>query len=187
MLVGYARVSTRDQNLDLQKEALAKAGCDKIYEDTASGAKASRQGLALAFEVLREGDSLVVWKLDRLGRSVKNLITLVGDLAQRGIHFKSLTDNIDTSTTSGRFLFHVMASLAEMERELLPERTNAGLEAARKRGRVGGRKRAMTDSKIESAKRLLADGVPPKDVAQDLGVSVPTFYRWLPASERNRQ
>ena len=186
MQVGYARVSTKDQNLHLQHEALQQAGCEKIYEDQASGAKASRKGLDLALEVLREGDSLVVWKLDRLGRNVKDLVTLVGELEQRGIHFKSLTDNIDTTTTAGRFFFHVMASLAQMERELLVERTRAGLDAARKRGRVGGRKRAMTDSKLQSAKRLLADGVPPKDVASDLGVSVPTLYRWLPASERSQ-
>lgn len=184
MQVGYARVSTKDQDLSLQYEALNTLGCDKIYEDKISGTKASRKGLNLALEVLREGDSLVVWKLDRLGRSVKDLVTMVGELEHRGIHFKSLTDNIDTSTPAGRFFFHVMASLAQMERELMVERTRAGLEAARKRGRVGGRKRSMTDSKIKSARRLLADGIPPKDVAHDLGVSVPTLYRWLPASER---
>jgi len=186
MQVGYARVSTKDQKLHLQKEALDQAKCDKTYEDTISGMKSSRKGLDLALEVLREGDTLVVWKLDRLGRNVKDLVIIVGKLEQRGIHFKSLTDNIDTSTTAGRFFFHVMASLAQMERELLVERTQAGLNAARQRGRVGGRKRAMTDSKLESAKRLLADGVPPKDVAADLGVSVPTLYRWLPASERGQ-
>lgn len=184
MQVGYARVSTKDQDLSLQYEALNQLGCDKIYEDQISGAKASRKGLNLALEVLREGDSLVVWKLDRLGRSVKDLVTMVGELEHRGIHFKSLTDNIDTSTPAGRFFFHVMARPAQMERELMVERTRAGLDAARKRGRVGGRKRLMTDFKIQSAKRLLADGIPPKDVAHDLGVSIPTLYRWLPASER---
>lgn len=184
MLIGYARVSTQDQYLELQREALNKAGCDKIYEDKDRGCDKKREGLRLALEVLREGDSLVVWKLDRLGRSVKDLVAMVGELEQRDIHFKSLTDNIDTSTTAGRFFFHIMARLAQMERELLVERTRAGLDAARKRGRVGGRKRAMTDSKIQFAKRLLADGIPPKDVAHNLGVSVPTLYRWLPASER---
>ncbi len=184
MQIGYARVSTKDQDLSLQYEALNQVGCDKIYDDKVSGSKSSRQGFNLALEVLREGDSLVVWKLDRLGRSVKDLVTMVGKLEQRGVHFKSLTDNIDTSTPAGRFFFHVMASLAQMERELMVERTCAGLDAARKRGRVGGRKRAMTDSKIQSAKRLLADGIPAKDVALDLGISVPTLYRWLPASER---
>lgn len=184
MQVGYARVSTKEQDLCLQYDALNQLGCDKVYDDQASGKKNSHKGLNLALEVLREGDSLVVWKLDRLGRSVKDLVSMVGELEQRGIHFKSLTDNIDTSTPAGRFFFHVMASLAQMERELLIERTRAGLDAARKRGRVGGRKRLMTDSKIQSAKRLLTDGIPPKDVAHDLGISVPTLYRWLPASDR---
>ena len=182
MLLGYARVSTQDQNLALQREALTQAGCQKIFEDQASGFRAERPGLAKALEMLREGDTLVIWKLDRLGRSVKNLVDLVGTLHQQGIQLKSLTDAIDTATPSGRFFFHVMASLAEMERELTIERTRAGLEVARQLGRKGGRKRQMTDSKIESAKKLLASGVPPKDVAKNLGVSVPTLYRWVPAS-----
>ncbi len=184
MLIGYARVSTQDQNIDLQLEALTKAGCERIFDDKLSGSRAERPGLAKALDMLREGDTLVLWKLDRLGRSVKNLVNLTTDLHQRGIQFKSLTDAIDTGTPSGRFFFHVMASLAEMERELTIERTRAGLEVARRLGRRGGRKRTMTDSKIESAKKLLANGVPPKEVAHNLGVSVPTLYRWLPASER---
>lgn len=184
MLIGYARVSTQDQNLELQREALLKAGCKKIFSDKISGSRAERPGLSKAMELLRDGDSLVVWKLDRLGRSVKNLVDLVGELAREGVHFKSLTDSIDTTTASGRFFFHVMASLAEMERELTVERTRAGLEIARQLGRKGGRRRQMTDSKIASAKKLLANGVPPRDVAENLGVSVPTLYRWLPASER---
>ena len=184
MLIGYARVSTQDQNLDLQTEALTKVGCKKIYNDKISGSRAERPGLTKALEMLREGDTLVVWKLDRLGRSVKNLIDLVGELHQQGIQFKSLTDAIDTGTPSGRFFFHVMASLAEMERELTVERTRAGLEVARQLGRKGGRRRQMTESKIESAKKLLANGVPPRDVATNLGVSVPTLYRWIPASGR---
>jgi len=183
MLIGYARVSTQDQNLHLQTEALISAGCKKIFDDKISGGKAERPGLAKTLEMLREGDTLVVWKLDRLGRSVKNLVDLVGELQKQGIQFKSLTDAIDTSTPSGRFFFHIMASLAEMERELTVERTRAGLEFARQLGRKGGRKRQMTDSKIESAKKLLANGVPPRDVAKNLGVSVPTLYRWIPASE----
>ena len=184
MLIGYARVSTQDQNLDLQSEALTKAGCEKIFNDKISGSRAERPGLTKALEMLREGDTLVVWKLDRLGRSVKNLVDLVGELHQQGIQFKSLTDAIDTGTPSGRFFFHVMASLAEMERELTVERTRAGLEVARQLGRKGGRRRLMTESKIESAKKLLANGVPPRDVAMNLGVSVPTLYRWIPASGR---
>ena len=182
MLIGYARVSTQEQNLDLQMEALAKAGCKKIFEDKISGSRSDRPGLARAMEMLREEDTFVVWKLDRLGRSVKHLVDLVGELHKKGIQFKSLTDSIDTATPSGRFFFHVMASLAEMERELTVERTQAGLAVARQLGRKGGRKRQMTDSKIQSAKKLLASGVPPRDVAKNLGVSVPTLYRWIPAS-----
>jgi DNA invertase Pin-like site-specific DNA recombinase len=182
MLIGYARVSTQDQNLELQRKALIDAGCEKIFDDKMSGSRSERPGLAQALGMLRDGDTLVVWKLDRLGRSVKHLVDLVGELDELGVHFRSLTDSIDTSTASGRFFFHVMASLAEMERELTVERTRAGLEVARSLGRVGGRKRKMTDSKLESARKLLAGGVPVKDVAKDLGVSVPTLYRWLPAS-----
>jgi DNA invertase Pin-like site-specific DNA recombinase len=182
MLIGYARVSTQDQNLELQRKALIDAGCEKIFDDKVSGSRSERPGLAQALGILRDGDTLVVWKLDRLGRSVKHLVDLVGELDELGVHFRSLTDSIDTSTVSGRFFFHVMASLAEMERELTVERTRAGLEVARSLGRVGGRKRKMTDSKLESARKLLAVGVPARDVAKNLGVSVPTLYRWLPAS-----
>jgi len=182
MLIGYARVSTQDQNLELQREALTKAGCQKVFEDKVSGTRVDRPGLTKAQEILREGDTLVVWKLDRLGRSVKHLVDLIGELHKQGIQFKSLTDAIDTGTPSGRFFFHVMASLAEMERELIIERTRAGLDVARQLGRKGGRKPKMTESKIESAKKLLASGMPAKDVANNLGVSVPTLYRWIPAS-----
>jgi len=161
---------------------LTAAGCKKVFEDKMSGSRAERPGLAKALDQVREGDTLVVWKLDRLGRSVKQLVDLVGELRKQEVQFKSLTDAIDTGTPSGRFFFHVMASLAEMERELTVERTRAGLETARRLGRIGGRKRQMTDSKIESAKKLLANGIPPRDVAKNLGVSVPTLYRWIPAS-----
>ncbi|MCC5468646.1 recombinase family protein [Pelosinus baikalensis] len=182
MLIGYARVSTQDQSLSLQHTALTQANCGKIYEDQMSGTRSDRPGLKIALEVLREGDTLIVWKLDRLGRSVKGLVDLVNNLSERGVHFKSLTDSIDTATPSGRFFFHVMASLAQMERELIVERTRAGLLAARLQGRIGGRKRKMTDSKIIAAKKLLVNGIAPKDVAQNLGVSIPTLYRWIPAS-----
>ena len=184
MQIGYARISTQDQDLRLQYEALRQVSCDKIYEDKASGSQASREGLRLALDVLRENDTLVVWKLDRLGRSVRDLVNIVSDLEQRGVHFKSLTDQIDTSTTAGRFFCHVMASLAQMERDLTVERTRAGLEAARRQGRIGGRKRKMDDSKIAAAKRLLQDGVSAREVAINLGVSIATLYRWLPAASR---
>ncbi len=183
MLIGYARVSTTDQNLNLQHEALTSAGCDRIFEDQVSGTRVDRPGLAKALDILREGDTLVIWKLDRLGRSVKHLVDLVGTLRERGIEFKSITDAIDTGTPAGRFFFHVMASLAEMERELAVERTKAGLDAARKLGRNGGRNPKMTTAKVESAKNMLAAGMPSKDVAQTLNVSVPTLYRWVPAGQ----
>ena len=177
MQIGYARVSTQDQDLRLQYEALRLAKCDKIYEDIASGAKTSGESLKLALDVLRKNDTLVVWRLDRLGRSVKDLVTIVCDLEHRGVHFKALTEQIDTSTTPGRFFFHVMRSLAQMERDLTIERTRAGLEAARRQGRTGGRKRKMDDSKIAAAKQLLQDCIPPQEVAKHLGVSIPTLYR----------
>ncbi len=183
MLIGYARVSSEDQNLDLQIDALKKMGCSKIFSDKLSGINKKRPGLDDALSHLRSGDTFVIWKLDRLGRNLKGLIELVGKLEETGVHFQSITDGIDTSTPTGRFFFHVMASLAQMERELLIERTKEGLIAARKRGRVGGRRRIMTPSKVEAAKKLLAEGMPPKDVAQNLGVSIPTLYRWCPASE----
>jgi DNA invertase Pin-like site-specific DNA recombinase len=184
MLIGYARVSTEEQSVDLQVDALEKAGCEQVYTDKLLATKAQRPGLAEAQSHLRKGDVLVIWKLDRLGRSVKGLIEFVDDLAARGIQFRSLTDGIDTTTPTGRFFFHMMASLAQMERELIAERTKAGLEAARQRGRVVGRKRAMTPSKIKSAKRLLDGGMSPQEVAKNLGVSIPTLYRWVPASSR---
>lgn len=184
MLIGYARVSTADQNLTLQRDALTAAGCIKIFEDTISGAKASRPGLDEALEHVRDGDTLVVWKLDRLGRSVKNLIAFTDQLEHAGVAFRSVTDQIDTTTPAGRFFFHIMASLAQMERELTVERTRAGLLAARAAGKVPGRKRVMTDSKVAAATQLLAQGAPAVEVARNLGVSVPTLYRWIPASTR---
>jgi len=182
--IGYARVSTQDQRLDVQHEALTRSGCDKVFDDTMSGKVTDRPGLQKALDILRKGDTLVVWKLDRLGRSVKQLVDLVSGFEEDGINFVSLTDSIDTSTAAGRFFFHVMASLAEMERELTVERTRAGLETARARGRIGGRKRIMTDGKVEAARKLLASGLPPREVASTLGISIATLYRWLPAVNR---
>jgi len=184
MQIGYARVSTDDQHLDLQIDALEKSGCEQIFTDKISGTRANSPDLDVALSHVCKGDTLAVWKLDRLGRSVKSLVDLIADLEERNIHFVSLTDGINTKTTAGRFFFYVMASLAQIERELIAERTRAGLSAARKLGRVGGRKRRMTESKIASAKQLLEGGAAPKDIAHDLGVSVPTLYRWLPASAR---
>lgn len=181
---GYARVSTDDQNLTLQLNALKEAGCARVFTDKASGARLARPGLDDALSHLRASDTLVVCKLDRLGRSVKGLVDLVIALEGREVHFRSLTDGLDTKTPAGRFFFHIMASLAQMERELIVERTRAGLAAARKVGRVGGRKRRMTEGKVRAARKLLDGGTLSRDVAQSLGFSIPTLYRWLPASER---
>lgn len=134
MQIGYVRVSTNDQNTDLQRQALERAGCEQIFEEKMSGTVANRPALKKLLKALNEGDTLVVWKLDRLGRSMRNLVLLVDELRQRGIHFKSLTDSIDTSSPMGRFIFHIMSALAEMERELIVERTRAGLAAAREKG-----------------------------------------------------
>lgn len=185
MLIGYARISTQDQDLSLQTAALEKAGCEKIFTDKISGNKADKPGLNLAISHLRPGDTLVIWKLDRLGRGVKSLIDLITKLESQKINFQSLTEQIDTSTPTGRFFFHVMASFAQMERELIIERTRAGLAAARQKGRIGGRKRLMTNSKIEAAKKLFKAGELPKDIAKNLGVSIPTLYRWVPATSRS--
>lgn len=183
MLIGYARVSTNDQDLALQVDALNAAGCEKVFTDKASGAKAERPGLAEALTYARAGDTLVVWKLDRLGRTVRGLIDLVLQLQAGSIGFRSLTDGIDTSTAGGRFFFHVMAAFAEMERDLIQERTRAGLQAARKAGRIGGRKPAMSDDMKAQATRLLSTGqVTPRDVAKTLGVSLSTLYRHIPGA-----
>ncbi|HBX8163779.1 TPA: recombinase family protein [Klebsiella variicola] len=186
MLIGYARVSTGDQNLDLQKNALARAECEQIFEDTASGKNARRPGLRRAIRRLKPGDSLVVWKLDRLGRSVRDLITLVSELQDKGIHFRSLTDSIDTSTPAGRFFFHVMSALAEMERELIVERTRAGLAVAREQGRVGGRRRVMTEEVVERCRRMLENGATRQQIADVIGVGVKTIYKYFPAAVRDQ-
>ena len=182
MLIGYARVSTGDQNLDLQKNALIRAECEVIFEDMASGKNAKRPGLKRALRCLRSGDTLVVWKLDRLGRSMRDLIALTSELQERGVQFRSLTDSIDTSTPIGRFFFHVMSAMAEMERELIIERTMAGLAAARKEGRIGGRKLVMTPHVVERCHLMLDAGSTRKEVAEKIGVSVKTIYRYCPVS-----
>lgn len=184
MKIGYARVSTRDQNLELQSQALREAGCEKVIEDQGeSGARADRPGLVKTLDMLREGDTLMVWKLDRLGRSVKHLVGLVDELHGRGVQFCSLTDAIDTGTPAGRFFFHVMASLAEMERDLIAERTRAGMETAEKAGRKPGKPRILTGPKLAAAKKLLASGLSYPEAAKALGVNPSTLYRRLPLDE----
>src|SRR5512139_3411145 len=157
MFVGYARVSTQDQTLDLQKDALEKIGCTRIFTDTASGAKAERKGLEDALNYVREGDILVVWRLDRLGRSLKHLIETITTLNNRKIGFKSIQENIDTTTSGGKLVFHIFGALAEFERDIIKERTQAGLTAARARGRKGGRPRTLTPKKAEQARTLYND------------------------------
>src|SRR5215208_6774592 len=149
MQIGYARVSTDDQNLDLQRDALEKAGCERIFTDRVTGTKAERKGLTEALSHLRSGDTLIVWRLDRLGRSLRHLIDTVTDLQERGIGFKSLQESIDTTTSGGKLVFHIFGALAEFEREIIRERTNAGLTAARARGRSGGRPKALSDKQVE--------------------------------------
>lgn len=180
MLIGYARVSTYDQTEALQIDALNKAGCGRMFTDTASGAKSDRPGLAQALDYAREGDTLVVWRLDRLGRSLIDLIEIMNTLDERNVCFQSLTEGFDTTTPGGKLIFHVFGALAEFERELLRERTMAGLAAARARGRMGGRKRKMTAKDITMAKTLMADKTySPRDIAKRFGVSKATLYRRL--------
>lgn len=182
MLIGYARVSTADQNLSMQLHALQEAGCEKMFSDKASGVKVDRAGLADALSHVRAGDMLVVWKLDRLGRTMKGLVDLAAELAERKVGLRSLTDGIDTSGTAGKLVFHIMAAMAEMECDLTRERTNAALALARAQGRVGGRKPTMTPKKLDAARRLLASGSRPREVALAIGVSIATLYRHLPAA-----
>ena len=185
MKIGYARVSTQDQNLELQLDALKKEGCETIFQDKASGASANRPGLKAALEATNSGDVLTVWKIDRLGRNTLGLLSLIESLDKKGAHFLSLSDGINTQGSQGRFFLRVMAAFAEMERDLLRERTNAGLAAAKQRGRVGGRPCRMTSSKLDIAKKLLSEGIPPKDVSDGLEISISTLYRWLPARTRD--
>lgn len=181
MLVGYARVSTQDQNPAMQREALTGAGCEKLFEEKASGAQRDRPQLKAALEYMREGDTLVVWKLDRLARSLKQLIETVEMLEERKMGFRSLTEAIDTTTSGGKLVFHIFAALAEFERGIIRERTNAGLASARARGRLGGRPPALSDADIAQAKALLADPeITVTQVAERMGVSLSTLYKHLP-------
>ena len=181
-LIGYARVSTSDQNLELQLDALKEAGCRRVFEETASGANKARPQLRDALDFLRPGDTLVVWKLDRLARSLQQLIEVIEQLHKRGCGFKSLTEAIDTTTAGGRLIFHIFGALAEFERSIIRERTMAGLDAARARGRKGGRPRLMNEDSLIVAQALLRDGVlTVKDIAKQIGVSEPTLYKYLPS------
>ncbi len=180
MKIGYARISTVDQNLELQTDARSKAGCEKIFTDQASGARDDRKGLIDAIEFCRTADSLVVWKLDRLGRSLKHLIETINLLHAKKVGFVSLQESIDTTTSGGKLVFHVFGALAEFERELITERTNAGLASARSRGRLGGRPKAISGKQFRIAQTMLQD---PKttirDVCETLQVSKTTLYRYL--------
>ncbi len=179
MLVGYARVSTTDQNLNLQQDALQVAGCERVLTDTVSGARVERPGLAAALGECRPGDILVVWKLDRLGRSLPHLVDTVHDLRTRGVGFKSLQEQIDTTTSSGKLIFHLFASLAEFERDLIRERTSAGLTAARARGRKGGRPKGVDQKKQKAALALKKDGRHSiREICDIVGISRNTYYKY---------
>jgi DNA invertase Pin-like site-specific DNA recombinase len=180
MLIGYARVSTAEQNLDLQTDALTKSGCAKIFTDTAGGAKSERAGLAEALNFMREGDTLVVWKLDRLGRSLKHLIETVLALQEAQKGFRSLQENVDTSTSGGKLFFHIFGALAEFERDIIRDRTKAGLASARSRGRRGGRPSVMDAKKLRMARSLYADSkTQVVEICEGLGISRATFYRHI--------
>src|SRR4030095_11213029 len=188
MLIGYARVSTGEQNLDLQRDALKNAGCEHVYTDEMSGAKAERPGLAKALSFLRPGDTLGVWRLDRLGRSLKDLIARMDGLRQRDIGFKSLHESIDTTSPAGKLQFHIFSALAEFERDLIRERTMAGLRAARARGRAGGRKRAMSKEQVQMAAQLMKNKeVSVAEICKTLKVGRTTLYRYVSPTGEIRQ
>ncbi|WP_369935309.1 recombinase family protein [Ruegeria sp. A3M17] len=186
VLIGYARVSTQDQDPELQVDALKRVGCEKIFIEKASGAKRDRPELIAALDYAREADTIVVWKLDRLARSLKQLIETVENLEERGVGLKSVTETIDTTTSGGKLVFSIFAALAEFERSIIQERTRAGLESARSRGRVGGRPRSVTDEDIAAAKALLKDpDITVRKVAERIGCSEATLYRYLPSARAN--
>ena len=175
--IGYARVSTHDQDLALQRDALAVEGCTCVFEDQGvSGAKMARPGLDEALAYLREGDTLVIWKLDRLGRSMKHLLETITDLEARGIGVKSLTEAIDTTTPNGRLIFHIFGALGQFERDLIAERTRAGLSAAATRGRKGGRRPVVTPDRLERARLLISQGLTVREAAQRLKIGKTALY-----------
>jgi DNA invertase Pin-like site-specific DNA recombinase len=178
MLVGYARVSTQDQNLELQNDALTKTGCDRIFTEVISGAQSERTGLQEALALLRSGDTLVVWRLDRLGRSLKHLIDIVNQLREKDIGFRSLRENIDTTTSGGKLIFHMFGALAEFEHDVIRERTQAGLRAARDRGRQGGRPCILDGAKLDMVRAMYEDRKHlPNDICKAMGISRSTLYR----------
>ena len=182
MLIGYARVSTHDQTLDLQTDALTRAGCEKIFTDTMSGTASERPGLQDAMTHLRAGDTLVVWRLDRLGRTLKQLIATITDLSEQRIGFKSLQENMDTTTSGGKLIFHIFGALAEFEREVIRERTKAGLQAARARGRRGGRPtlQSLDPKKVALARTLYTDrSMPVQEICATFHIGRSTLYRYL--------
>lgn len=187
MLIGYARVSTDEQKMDLQLDALNGAGCAKVFSDTLSGARDDRPGLARAIGMLDAGDVLVVWKLDRLGRSLPHLVSVVGDLQARGVEFRSLQESIDTTTPGGRLVFHVFAALAQFERELVRERTKAGLQAARARGRCGGRKHKLDAAQRTTLLAMAQQKIPIQQICASLGISEATYFRCLRAARAATQ
>lgn len=188
MLIGYARKSTYEQNLSLQKDALKKVGCKKILTDQITGSKEERPGLTKAMDVLRKGDTLVVWRLDRLGRSLKHLIKLIDDLEEKKIGFRSLQESIDTTTSGGRLVFHIFGALAEFERHLIRERTHAGLAAARARGRLGGRPKVLNNKKKKLAVKLYKEEKHTvAEIGEMLGVSRMTVYRYVNEEKEKRK
>ena len=187
MKIGYARVSSEDQNLDLQRDALTKAGCERIYEEKESGGKADRPEMLRLFEALRKGDTLVVWRLDRLGRSIKHLIETVEKLEAQSVGLQSVTEAIDTTTSGGKLIFHIFAALAEFERTLIRERTRAGLTAARARGRQGGRPTVLSAEKRRMAQTLRDDHTQSiQTICKTMGISRTTFYRYTQAKSSDR-
>lgn len=186
MLIGYARVSTHEQNLDLQKDALLKAGCEEIFEDKVSGIVAARPGLEKIKLILRKGDTLVVWRLDRLGRSLKDLMEWMNYLEEKQVGLKSVQESIDTTTTTGKLVFHIFGALAEFERNLIKERTKAGLAAARARGRFGGRPKSLDENKrkvvvdLYNKKELMV-----KEICEMMEISKPTLYAYVRESQKS--
>jgi DNA invertase Pin-like site-specific DNA recombinase len=191
MLVGYARVSTQDQNLELQSDALTKAGCERIFTEVIGGNRPERTGIQEALNILRSGDTLIVWRLDRLGRSLKHLIDIVNQLREQDIGFRSLQESIDTTTSGGKLIFHMFGALAEFERDVIRERTQAGLRAARSRGRQGGRPRVLDGEKLAMVRSMYEDRkYLPDDICKAMGISRSTLYRSvskMPAKSKDKK